>query len=127
MPMRIEPQLPKKDVEGAKREVYHQIGGILDENRIDTRYPEDQVYPRLKKSLMLVNEIIDANKENVTLSKREQEVLERRISECKKEHNLTSDAYDLLKFIYEKRHEHPSILGRKIISRILWLYDLEIR
>ena len=76
---------------------------------------------------MLVNEIIDANKENVTLSKREQEVLERRISECKKEHNLTSDAYDLLKFIYEKRHEHPSILGRKIISRILWLYDLEIR
>lgn len=125
--IRIEPVIPKKNIEGAKREIYNQIGGILEENRINTKYPEDQVYPRLKKSLMMVGEIIDANKEMVTLSKREQEILERRISECKKERNLSADAYDILKFIYENRHEHPSILSRRIASRILWLYDMEIR
>ena len=125
--IRMEPVIPKKNIEGAKREIYNQIGEILEENRINTKYPEDQVYPRLKKSLMMVGEIIDANKEIVTLSKREQEILERRISECKKERNLSADAYDILKFIYENRHEHPSILSRRIASRILWLYDMEIR
>ena len=125
--IRVEPVLPKKDIERAKRELYNQIGEILEENRIDTKYPEDQVYPRLKKSLMVVGELIDTNREMITLGKREQEMLERRISECKKERNLSADAYDLLKFIYENRHDHPSILSRRIISRILWLYDLDIR
>jgi hypothetical protein len=125
--IRIEPVIPKKNIEGAKREIYNQIGEILEENRINTKYSEDQVYPRLKKSLMMIGEIIDANKEMVTLGKREQEILERRISECKEERNLSADAYDILKFIYENRHEHPSILSRRIASRILWLYDMEIR
>lgn len=122
--IKIEPKLPKKDIEVAKREIYGQIGIILDENRIYASYPEDQVYPRLKKSLMRVSELIDENKERITINKREMEILEKRISDCRKERNLSADTYILLKFIYENKYEHPSILSNRIINRILGLYDL---
>ena len=119
MPMRIEPQLPKKDVEGAKREVYHQIGGILDENRIDTRYPEDQVYPRLKKSLQRINEAIEANKENLVSNERELKALKEKVLEYKDERNLTFMTYDICKLISRNRYEDPSILSNMTIRRIM--------
>ncbi len=125
--IKIEAPSPKKDIEKAKREIYNQIGIILDENRIYASYPEDQVYPRLKRSLMMISGIIDKNKERITISKRELEILEKRISDCRKERNLSADTYILLKFIYENKYGHPSILNRRIASRILWLYDMEIR
>lgn len=119
----IEPA-PKKDVGGAKRKVYDQIWGILEEEGVYLSHSGYDLYPRLKKSLRRINEAIDSSKESLVVNDSELARLKEKVLDYKEERRLSMLTYDVSELIGRSKYEDPSLLSHKAVIQILSWYDL---
>jgi len=124
MPIIIEDSAPKKDIEGAKRKVYDQIWGVLEEEGVYLSRSGYDLYPRIKKSLRKINEVIDNSKESLVANESELARLKEKILDHKEERKLSMLTYDVSELIGRSKYEDPSVLSHKAIIQILRWYDL---
>ena len=123
MPIIIEEPAPKKDIEGAKRKIYDQIWSILEEEGTYLSHSGYDLYPRIKKSLRKINEVIDNSKESLVSNESELAILKEKILDYKEERRLSMLTYDVSELIGRNKYEDPSILSHKAIIQILRWYD----
>lgn len=123
-PFILEKPVMRKSAEEVRKEVYARVAGVLYEDAVFSSHSGYDAYPRLKKSLQKVNEIIDNNKESLVVNDSELRMLKEKISNYREEHALSMVTYDVCKLMIKYKYEDISVLNDIAIGRILYWYGL---